>query len=57
MLHYMMFRFFKELLYKLAGILGLFHHGLIVQALLCAIIGGVAYKIFYRPRKRTRRRR
>lgn len=48
MMHYLLFRIFKELLYGLARTFGLFHHGMIMTAIVIAVIGAFAYKLFYR---------
>ena len=48
MMHYLLFRIFKELLYGLARMFGLFHHGMIMTAIVFAVIGAFAYKLFYR---------
>lgn len=48
MIHYLLFRVFKELLYAGARMMGLFHHGILVTTIIIAVIGGFAYKLFYR---------
>ena len=48
MIHYILFRIFKELLYSGARMIGLFHHGVIMKVVVIAIIGAFAYKLFYR---------
>lgn len=55
MFKYMMFKITKELMYNGARHLGLMH-GAIMSAIVVAIIGGVAYKLFYhRKHKRSRK--